>query len=134
MTDRHVWNVERAQFTDQTVALNRPNTSASATIGNLPAVKGLALTSTGSRGPGRRRRCDADATWQAETAPNSNSFVNVATGLTFTPTTAEVGKRLRLAVTFVDNFGFAESAFSATTAPVLATPPALPVATPRQHR
>ncbi len=55
--------------------------------------------------------------WQVETA--TNVFVNVATGPTFTPGDAQVGHRLRLAVTFTDDAGFAEQAFSAPTEAVI---------------
>jgi Ca2+-binding RTX toxin-like protein len=114
-----LWNIERAQFADQTVALtgNRPNTST-VTIGNLPATENATLTSTVILAdPDGVVGVTPTLDWQVETTPNV--FVNVASGPTFTPGNPEVGHRLRLAVSFTDQRGFAEQALSAPTAAVI---------------
>jgi len=114
-----LWNVERAQFTDQTFDLtgNQPNTTT-VTIGGQPARENVALTSTVNLAdPNGVVGVTPTLNWQRETTPNV--FVTVASGATFTPSDPDVGHRLRLAVSFTDNGGFAETALSAPTAAVL---------------
>ena len=56
--------------------------------------------------------------WQRSLANGSFTGLaanNVGTGPSFTPTQAQVGRRLRVVVTFVDNLGSLETAISATT-------------------
>ena len=104
-----LWNMERAQFAD---VVTSPETRRPTST----------IVNDSCRGPGaqrddcprRSRRCRGAApNWQVETAPDM--FVNVSTGPSFTPGDAQVGHRLRLAVTFTDDAGFAEQAFSAPT-------------------
>ena len=114
-----LWNIEQAQFADQSVLLtgNRPNTST-VTIGNLPATENATLTSTVVLAdPDGVVGVTPTLDWQVETTPNV--FVNVASGPSFTPGNPQVGLRMRLAVSFTDQGGFAEQAFSAPTAPVI---------------
>ena len=111
-----LWNMERAQFVDRTVDLtgNQP-AEGTVTISDTTPAEDQLLTATDAI-------TDPDGVgtltynWQAETAPGT--FVTVATGSTFTPVDAQVGHRLRVAVTFTDNAGHPEQVLSDPTAAV----------------
>jgi Ca2+-binding RTX toxin-like protein len=116
-----LWNMERLQFADQTVEISAipTNTPATGTVTITPATPTedvpMALTNT---------IADADGiatpivfTWEAEMTPGGWSAV--ATGPTFTPGDAVVGKSLRVVATFMDGDGVPESVSSAATPPVV---------------
>ncbi|MBB5788941.1 peroxidase family protein [Jiangella mangrovi] len=58
-----------------------------------------------------------DVRWQASTTPTNNTYADIAgaTGTTFTPTQAQVNRKLRAVVTYTDGNGTAESIASAPT-------------------
>ena len=114
-----LWNIERAQFVDVVMDLtgNQANTST-VIVNGLPATEDSALGATiALADPDGVAGAAPVLNWQVETAPDV--FVNVSTGPSFTPGDAQVGHRLRLAVTFTDDVGFAEQAFSAPTNEVI---------------
>ena len=113
-----LWNVERAQFIDRTIDLtgNRPATGT-VTIDDTTPTENQLLTATASiADPDGLVDVTQTFTWQVETAPDI--FVTVGTGSTFTPVDAQVGHRLRVAVTFTDNAGHPEQVLSDPTAAV----------------
>ena len=87
-------------------------TVATGSIADADGLEGVALARQWQRAEG--------ATWED---------IAAATGATFTPGAADVGKRLRVAVTFTDNGGTAERVLSAETEAVAAAPsaPAAPL-------
>jgi Ca2+-binding RTX toxin-like protein len=110
-----LWNMERALFADGPMDLtgNQANTTT-VVVNGTPATEDAALGATiALADPDGVAGVVPVLNWQVETA--ANVFVDVATGDSFTPDDAEVGHRLRLAVTFTDGAGFAEQAFSAPT-------------------
>jgi hypothetical protein len=67
--------------------------------------------------------------WQQQLAANVPTNIAGATGASFTPTAAQVGRSLRVVVSYVDNLGTAETVTSASTNVIGATVtvPAAPV-------
>ena len=129
-----LWNIEQLQFSDTTIpAVQAPtNTPATGTVtlSTTTPTAGVAVTASGSF-------TDADGinaatirfNWQSETTPGvwanvTSNFV----GDTFIPGNAEVGLRLRVVATFLDNAGNAETIISNPTNPVAA--PLTPLAAP----
>jgi hypothetical protein len=53
--------------------------------------------------------------WQQQLAANVPTNIAGATGASFTPTAAQVGRSLRVVVSYVDNLGTAETVTSAST-------------------
>ncbi len=122
-TDR-VDNIERLIFADQTVVItNNPgNTPAGGTVtvssttpnvGDTLSVNTTGIADPDGVGP-------LTVSWQAETSPEV--FTTIATGATFTVTSAQAGQRLRATVTFTDGGGVNESVTSDPTAAVASTP------------
>ena len=125
-------NVERLQFIDQTItvpgtapAVNTPTSGAPAITGTARA--GLALTANN----GNLADVDGIATvafaWQSapSVAGNPGTFTNIAgaTGPSFVPTTAQVGRFVRVAATVTDVFGSTTPGLnSAPVGPVAAAP------------
>jgi hypothetical protein len=130
-----LWNIEQLQFSDTTIpaTVSPTNTPATGTVTLSPTnpTAGAAVTVSASL-------ADADGgvnvstvrfNWQSETTPGV--WANVASnfvGDTFIPGNAEVGLRLRVVATFLDNAGNAETIISAPTSPVAA--PLTPLAAP----
>ncbi len=130
-----LWNVERLQFIDQTVtvagtppAVNTPATGLPAITGTARA--GLVLSATN----GNLADVDgiATVTFQWQSAPsvagNPGTFTNIAgaTGVNFTPTTAQVGRFMRVNATVTDVFGGVTTRSSNAVGPVAAAPAPIP--------
>ncbi|RJG09214.1 heme peroxidase [Pseudomonas cavernicola] len=124
-----VRNVERLQFADQTVVIGGTNQlpTGSVTISDSTPSRGQLLTATTSA------VLDPDGVvgsitfvWQAETG--EGGWVDVGTGPTFQPGTAQVGQVLRVVASFTDGLGAPERVSSAPTEPVILnnTPTGLP--------
>lgn len=112
--------VEFARFSDQTVNLggssgNRPPTGGVSVGGAAQQGTTLSAVST---------LADADGLgpfvyrWQSSPTGAAWSDIAGATSATFTPQQAQVGRQLRVVVSYTDGLGTAESATSAATAPV----------------
>jgi Ca2+-binding RTX toxin-like protein len=115
-----VRNVERLQFSDQTVVIAGDNVIGTADVtidDNTPTedqplvASALNVVDGNGVAPGSLR-----LTWQSETAPDI--WTNAGTGANFTPGDLEVGLRLRVVATFRDGLGVLERAVSAPTAAV----------------
>ncbi|MFN0280427.1 MAG: peroxidase family protein [Kineosporiaceae bacterium] len=115
-------NVERAQFSDQTIEIvdiptNTPATGAPAIDDTTPTEGQLLTASLGTVAdldnitPGTLAYA-----WQAELDPGV--WTTIGSGATFTPGALEVGLALRVVVSFIDGDGVQESANSAATAAV----------------
>ena len=113
-------NIERLQFSDQTVALSGTNpvaTGAPAINDATPTENQILTVSLGTVADDNGINLSTLAwEWQAETNPGV--WTTVGTGTTFTPGDAEVGLALRAVVNFQDGLGVFENRASATTAPV----------------
>ena len=117
-------NIERIRFADGEFAINRPATGAPV-INDLTPTEGLPLAlNTASI-------ADANGlgafTYQWQSSPNGTTWTNIAgaTNPTFTPQDvaliaagAQLGLQLRVAVSFTDGGGNAETLFSVPTGPV----------------
>ena len=113
--------METARFADQDFDLtdNVPATGT-VTIDDTTPTEDQVLTATAVladlNGP---LTITPTLTWQVETAANTWVNITGATGPTFTPVDAQVGKRLRVAATFTDGAGHPEQVNSAATTAVL---------------
>ncbi len=130
-----VKNIERLTFADQTVEItNIPNNTpatGTVTISDTTPSQGQALTvSSVINDPDGFDAATIAYGWQQETAPGSGSFEPVATGTTFAPTAAQVGLRLRVAMTFQDGDGVQESLTSVLSAAVAGAPTAPTIGAP----
>jgi len=112
--------VERVSFADvDRVVLggNQPATGTVTIAGTATEGSTLTVTDTLSdpNGP-------ADPVvkyqWERESSPGTWVAISGATGSSFTPGDAEVGKALRVSGTFTDSLGALEVNYSAATAPV----------------
>jgi hypothetical protein len=113
--------IERLAFADETI-------ETEPVAGNTPATGVVDIDDPtpdeNERLTARREFTDADGideptieyAWQVETAPGV--WTTQTSGVTFTPTDAESGLRLRAVATFRDNDGVFETARSEPTAPV----------------
>ena len=119
--------VEFAAFDDQTVTLggggggggsNNPPTGTMAVVGSAVQGSTLATQST---------LADADGLgsfsyrWQSSADGSSWADIGGATAASFTPAQAEVGRQLRVVVSWTDGQGHAETVNSASTAAVANT-------------
>ena len=130
-----LWNIEQLQFSDTTIpAVSSPtNTPATGTVtisDTTPtAGQALAVSASLADANGGINLSSVRFNWQSETTPGvwanvTSNFV----GDTFIPGNAEVGLRLRVVATFLDNAGNSETIISAPTAAVAA--PLTPLAAP----
>ncbi len=129
-----VKNIERLTFADQTVEItNIPNNTpatGTVTISDTTPSQGQALTVTSAiNDPDGFAAASIVYSWQQETAAGSGSFEPVATGPTFTPTSAQVSLRLRVVMTFQDGDSVQESLTSPISAPVTGAPTAPTIGT-----
>jgi hypothetical protein len=133
-------NIQQLTFADQTVPLaaNLTNQAPQGTvsIAGQPAREGVQLVASdnvtdadGIRPPSR------SYTWQLEldgewgpVAGTPTQNAGEVQGSRYTPSTVEVGKRLRVVYTYTDNRGTMESVNSAPTEPVLGEGAAAPIA------
>jgi Ca2+-binding RTX toxin-like protein len=118
-----LWNIEKLQFSDTTIDTPAPITNHPATgtvtLSSTTPTEGIALTAT-------QAFTDAEGVntasivfdWQVEVTPGV--WVSTGTlGSTFTPGNPEVGLRLRVDATFLDNAGNPEEIISTPTAAVI---------------
>jgi Ca2+-binding RTX toxin-like protein len=132
-TDNEVGSPLRvlATFTDGDGVLESVTSAATANVANVndvptgvPAVldltpqEGVAVSvSTSLIADGDGLPGTLNVAWQASTTPTGNTFAAIpgATSASFTPAQAQVNRRLRVRVTFVDAHGTSESVVSAPT-------------------
>jgi Ca2+-binding RTX toxin-like protein len=122
----------QATFTDNVGVLEAVTGAATGTVANVnDAPTGAPVLSTTTPVVGVQVTVDTSSItdadglvgvtlaqqWQAGT-----SDIAGATGATFTPTSSETGKTLRVVVRYTDNHGTAETVTSASTDPVAAPP------------
>jgi hypothetical protein len=129
-------NIERLQFTDQTVDPTPPAANAPATgtvnISSTTPTQGQLLTATRAfSDPNGVNASTIVFSWQAEIRTRGVlTWTTIASGPTFTPSAAEVGLALRAVATFQDNDGATETVTSAPTALVTAAGTPAPVPGP----
>jgi len=124
-TDR-LRGIEQLRFADGTeMVAGAPNLlpTGSIIIGPTPVRENASLTATKNfTDPnGIAPTAVISWQWQAETAPGSGVYANIAgaTNVTFTPGDAQVGRKLRVVASYTDEVGQAETFTSTPTAAVL---------------
>ncbi|MDX6540640.1 MAG: hypothetical protein QOI71_2250, partial [Gaiellales bacterium] len=129
-----LWNIEQLQFSDTTIpaVVTATNTRATGTvtISSTTPRAGVALSVTGAFTDAQGvNAATIRFNWQRESAPGVwEAVTGSVVGTTFTPGNPEVGLRLRVVATFIDNAGNSETIISAPTGAVAAplTPLAIP--------
>ena len=120
-----LWNMERLQFTDQTIPVAGAVTPANTPATGTPAITGTAqagaaLTATNGTVADVDGIASVSFAWEVEVT--LGIFVQVGAGPSFTPSNAHVGRRLRVVATVLDNLGATTPLTSAPTAPVAPAP------------
>ena len=122
-----LYNVERLRFIDQTIPVagavpptNTPTTGTPVITGTPQA--GVTLSAANGSIADVDGIASISFAWQASTVV-PGVFVTVGAGPNFTPGVAQIGRRLRVVATVVDNLGASSTLTSALTAEVAASPP-----------
>jgi Ca2+-binding RTX toxin-like protein len=119
-----LWNIELLQFTDQTIPVAGAGGPANAPATGAPAITGtarvgLALTATNGTIADTNGITLVTFAWEQEGA--ANVWTQVGTGSSFTPGPAQVGHRLRVVATVLDNLGGTTTGLAST--PTVAVAP-----------
>jgi Ca2+-binding RTX toxin-like protein len=119
-------NIETLQFADQTVSaslfLSNTPATGTVTISDTTPARGQVLTAVATGVTDPDGIGPLTFTWEREAAPGSDLWSAVGSGTTYAPVPADVGARLRVVVSFVDNGGSLERLVSAPTAAVIDVP------------
>jgi Ca2+-binding RTX toxin-like protein len=110
-------NIELLQFADGTIPVPSP-AAGTVTISDTTPTENQTLTVTSDvSDPDGVNLSTLLHVWEVETTPGV--WATITTGNSFVPNDPQVGLRLRVTATFLDNTGTAERVSSAPTAPVL---------------
>lgn len=117
-----------ASYTDELDTAETFTGAATAAVANRNDAPAGSLTVTGTGSPrqgaqltAKNQLTDADGlgamSYRWQSSPDGSTWTDIegATLATYTPTEAQVGLRLRVAASYTDGFGAAETAYSAAT-------------------